>query len=403
MPKQYPPPIYSDQPGTWANSTVVIRWPETARKVLDTNEYSARIRNKLNLLIDDIPNQPIRHLDDKESPDWKEWSSYIDPWVGKNWLEVPWFFGEHYFYRRIIEAVDYFNTGQDPFGKEKQLGLKESEEEIESLVLYLDQLNKDQGDEVLREVLLSALWGNQADLSLWPAGSSANPNQHSQISQRSYLLADDTDQVLSYFRKLNSEEARVDIFLDNAGFELITDLGLADTLLRFGFVSLIVLHVKAHPTFVSDVNEIDVPQAIDYLSGAGDQATRSLGARLEAYIKDGRLKIQPRFFWNSPLAMWELSGELRDELDQSDLIISKGDANYRRLLGDLEWDFTLPFQQVVDYLPSPLVALRTLKAELTLGMDLEEIQETYNQDPEWLVNGKWGVIHFSPQAKTSKS
>ena len=402
MPKEYPPPIYSDQPGTWANSTACIRWPETARKVINTYKYTSRIKDNLNRLIEDIPNQPIRHLEDKGSPDWEDWSSYIEAWEGKDWLEVPWFFGEHYFYRRIIEAVDYFNTGLDPFRQEKKLGLEKSVAEIEPLALYLDQLNKNVGIEVLRGALLTSLWGNQADLSIWPAGSSANPDQLSQISLKSYLLADDTDLILDQIKKISIEKARMDLFLDNAGFELVTDLGLADTFLRFGYVSTVVLHVKAHPTFVSDVVEIDVPQAIDFLSGAGDKNTRSLGGRLKEYVEDSRLRIQSHYFWNSPLAMWELPGDLRVELAQSGLIISKGDANYRRLLGDLEWDFSLPFQQVVDYLPAPLAALRTLKAELALGMDLEAIQETYNQDPDWLVDGKWGVIHFSPAAKKSK-
>jgi hypothetical protein len=127
-----------------------------------------------------------------------------------------------------------------------------------------------------------------------------------------------------------------------------------------------------------------------------------LGERLSDYQKSGRLITRSDLFWNSPLAMWELPKELMDEMELPGLIISKGDANYRRLLGDLEWDFTLPFTQVVDYLPTSLVALRTLKAELAVGMDLDQIRETYNQDPDWLVDGKWGVIHFSPAVNKGK-
>ena len=93
--------------------------------------------------------------------------------------------------------------------------------------------------------------------------------------------------------------------------------------------------------------------------------------------------------------MWELPSDLSQDLSRSDLIISKGDANYRRLLGDRQWDFTLPFHQVVDYLSVPLAALRTLKAELAVGLDLDQIRETYNQDPTWMVDGKWGVVHFA--------
>jgi uncharacterized protein with ATP-grasp and redox domains len=399
MPKDFPPPIYSNQPGSWANSTVVKRWPNTARKVLKDNEYPSQIRKKLKQLIDDIPHQPVRHLEDKESPDWGDWSSYIAPWVGKGWLEIPWFFGEHYFYRRIIEAVDYFKSGLDPFAKEKRFGLENTTQDIQIYVDYLDRLERDRGVEIFRGVLYSSLWGNQADLSLWPSGSTDNPKHLSQESLKAHLLGDDSNQVIREIKKFKPGENRLDIILDNAGFELISDLGMADTFLRHGYSSQVVLHVKAHPTFVSDVIETDVPNAIDFLSDISDQPTRSLGTRLGSYVEDGRLEIQSHYFWNSPLAMWELPGELMEKLAQSALIINKGDANYRRLLGDLDWDFTLPFPQLVDYLPAPLAALRTLKAELAVGMDLEGIQETYNQDPDWLVDGKWGVIHFSPAAK----
>jgi uncharacterized protein with ATP-grasp and redox domains len=353
-------------------------------------------------LIDDIPFQPIRHLKDNKSPDWEDWSLYIDPWEGKDWLEIPWFFGEHYFYRRIIQAVDYFNTGVDPFSKQKILGLEKTIDDIQEYSGFLDNLEQDRGVEILRGVILTSLWGNQADLSLWPAGSSANPDQFAQPAQKSYLLADDTNHILKHIRKNELEMARLDILLDNAGFELVTDLGLADSFLRFDFTSAVTLHVKAHPTFVSDVIEADVPHAIDFLSHTNDEHTRALGERLSDYQKSGRLITRSDLFWNSPLAMWELPKELMDEMELPGLIISKGDANYRRLLGDLEWDFTLPFTQVVDYLPTSLVALRTLKAELAVGMDLDQIRETYNQDPDWLVDGKWGVIHFSPAVNKGK-
>jgi hypothetical protein len=84
---------------------------------------------------------------------------------------------------------------------------------------------------------------------------------------------------------------------------------------------------------------------------------------------------------------------------KSTLLISKGDANYRRILGDREWDITLPFHQAVDFLPVPLAAIRTLKAELAVGLEIDQIQQVFNQDPNWMVDGKWGVVHFAPGEK----
>jgi hypothetical protein len=85
---------------------------------------------------------------------------------------------------------------------------------------------------------------------------------------------------------------------------------------------------------------------------------------------------------------------IHQELVESDLVISKGDANYRRLAGDLNWPPTTPFADVVRYFPSPLLALRVLKAELALGLTPEQVLNLESQDPKWKVNGNWAVIQF---------
>jgi hypothetical protein len=94
------------------------------------------------------------------------------------------------------------------------------------------------------------------------------------------------------------------------------------------------------------------------------------------------------------LVFWEIPEELKSELAQSSLIFSKGDANYRRFLGDRHWPFTTSFQDIVCYFPAPLVALRTLKSEVAAGLQLEQVERLSHEDPEWLTNGQWGVIQF---------
>jgi uncharacterized protein with ATP-grasp and redox domains len=394
--KKFPPPIYPDQPGTWAHSTVVKRLPEIARRALRENDFSKGAKDNLTELIDDIPDRPIRQLKDQGSPDQQAWESWIAPREGKSWLEVSWFFAEHYFYRRIMESVDYFQTGLDPFAFQKEQGLEKTRLDIDAYSTYFAGLGNNAPAKTLQGVIYFSLWGNQADLSLWPADSSENPKHSSQEKLRDHLLADDTDRVIQSIIKRSEPFGRLDILLDNAGFELVSDLGLADVFLKLNLAKQVVLHVKGHPTFVSDVIRIDVRNAVQFLRESAHSDTRSLGRRLEQALKGGELSLRDDFFWNSPLPMWELPKELNEDLREADLLISKGDANYRRLLGDREWDFTLPYNQVVDYLPVPLAALRTLKAELAVGLSLEQIQETYSQDPNWLVDGKWGVVHFSP-------
>lgn len=81
------------------------------------------------------------------------------------------------------------------------------------------------------------------------------------------------------------------------------------------------------------------------------------------------------------------------KLSKSLLIISKGDLNYRKLVGDVFWEPTIPFSQAVgSFKPSKLIALRTLKSDITCGLP-EGLAESISQnDPDWLKIGKYAVI-----------
>ena len=121
---------------------------------------------------------------------------------------------------------------------------------------------------------------------------------------------------------------------------------------------------------------------------------RSFAARLKNFIAKGRLTLQDDFFWSAPLPFWKMPPAFRQELAQSQLVFVKGDANYRRLLGDCHWDFTTPLEDIASYIPVPLVTLRTLKSEVVAGLSLEQINRLDKEDPQWLVNGQRGLIHF---------
>jgi hypothetical protein len=92
--------------------------------------------------------------------------------------------------------------------------------------------------------------------------------------------------------------------------------------------------------------------------------------------------------------MWEMSATLRSEMAKSDLVVFKGDMNYRRLLGDRHWGYEVPFEDIMGYFPAPVAAVRTLKAEVVCGLIPGQADETAAKDPEWMVNGQWGVIQF---------
>lgn len=79
-----------------------------------------------------------------------------------------------------------------------------------------------------------------------------------------------------------------DIILDNAGYELFTDLCLADYLVTFKFVNTVRFHGKVIPWFISDVTTQDFINTIDYLSHkVKSDVLKELGNRWEGFMKSG--------------------------------------------------------------------------------------------------------------------
>jgi hypothetical protein len=70
-------------------------------------------------------------------------------------------------------------------------------------------------------------------------------------------------------------------------------------------------------------------------------------------------------------------------------------ANYRRLLGDRHWRHDTPFAAAVGYFPAPLVALRTCKAGLVVGVAPEaEARAAAAHPADWLTSGRYGLVQF---------
>lgn len=388
-----PPPLRGTEPNSFAAHTIIDRLPHIASRVSTDNPLPAPMAARLEALMAEMPHQPIQPLgDDPGAPDLALWQGYITPYLAHDWLQVPWFFAETYFYRRIIALVEFFQTGFDPFAVQKRQSLDTTLEPCRALAAQAQALCE-AGWHVdnLHRLLMLALWGNQADMSLWAPDDTTQPHYADAESQQTHLLVDDAAAVATYLSRAPSPR-RVDLMLDNAGFELVGDLCLIDYLLSTGHIQQVRVHLKLHPTFVSDATPSDVQSTIAFLAAAPDAALQSLGARLSAYLASGRLHLQSHAFWTSPLPLWHLPENLRQDLAAATLVISKGDAHYRRALGDAHWPFTTPITDVVSYFPAPLVFLRTCKAEVMAGLATAQVQEVAQRDPTWLVNGKWGVI-----------
>ncbi len=373
-----PPPLRGADPDSFARDTVLRRLPAIAGRVLTENRLDHQAARAVAGLAAEIPFTPLRPLADDAAPDLALWRSYLAPYAGQDWLAVPWFLAETYFYRRILEAIGYFRPrsgayGRDPYARQKRLGLEHT-----SLAGLSDEPLP------LDAALRGALWGNQADLSLWPADAGDGPGDAT-------LLADDGPAVLAHLDALIARSATVDVVLDNAGAELVHDLLLADALLARGL--RVRLHPKAHPTFVSDATAGDARDTVAWLAERPGPVARA-AERLIAALATSRLTLHDDWFWTSPLAGWEMPETLFDFLATSGLLISKGDANYRRWLGDRHWPADTPLEAVLGYAPAPLLLLRTCKSEVAIGLDQARVAAARARDPQWMINGRWGLAQF---------
>jgi hypothetical protein len=232
-----------------------------------------------------------------------------------------------------------------------------------------------------------SLWGNRTDLSYNVALNVGRPARPA--DDRANLLIDDTGRI---WRHLHAgTRRRLVLITDNAGTELLMDLALVDLLLAEHLVEQVMIHLKPQPFFVSDAMPADVEDALESLQNGGE-TTCALRARLSDYRQSGHLKLVSHWFYTSSLFYFQMPDDLRASMAEADLVILKGDVNYRRVLGDAHWPPTTPFDRATGYFPAPFANLRTLKGELIVGLQEGQAERLGEQDADWMVNGRRGLI-----------
>jgi uncharacterized protein with ATP-grasp and redox domains len=391
-----PEPLRGTEPDSFAYYTITVRFPRIINQVLHENDLPAGQQAALKELLSEIPAGSLRPLRDIDSPDTGQWSVFLEPYRGQNWFQTPWFLCETYFFRRIIEAIRFYEKGPaerpDPYRKQKESNLDETLADLSKTPQRLPVDTASDLKSALQAGLILGLWGNQTDLSMWPAGSDQGPSRMGNPDD-SHLLVDASAAIADYLAQ--GQRPRIDIILDNAGAELTYDLLLADLLITSRLQATVHLHAKPHPTYVSDATAHDVQYTVTTLQESGHPGLQAAGQRLSNALLSNRLQIQADYFWTSPLSGWQMPAALYEDLAKAYLILSKGDANYRRLLGDRHWPFTTPFSEITRYRPAPLAALRVLKSEVACGLEPNQAAQLHKKDPTWLIDGRWGVIQFA--------
>ncbi|KAH9893939.1 DUF89 domain-containing protein [Cubamyces lactineus] len=370
------------------------------------------------------------------------------------WLTVPWLYSECYLYRLIrsffVQTKHW--KDYDPFLAQKEATFQKSSKAIYQLATTMHELeadehtlasNPDNLKVIFKEMIQMCLWGNATDLSML-THLSHDDIQHlqtvgrdAQAARAEYILKDDQEKVWQHLASLASKkDSRVDFVLDNAGFELFTDFVFADFLVTYTpYVSKVVFHPKLIPWFVSDVTPPDFKSATKSLlsptffpqedtpegtpaSGASEESRQHLYEmvkRWESYIESGVFSLSVPIdsplgssdakanFWTSPYPYWnmkELAPELHKSLEDSSLVIFKGDLNFRKLTGDVQWPASTPFETAIGPIAGsfPILSLRTNKADVIVGVDQEVADKLDKSGEKWRYNGKYAVVLFQPRA-----
>jgi uncharacterized protein with ATP-grasp and redox domains len=409
---------------------------EAEEEIKQTIGRMSKLRNELQT------NKPLIELTSNAS-DVKLWNQFLNNYQNINkcdalWFGAQWLYVESYLYRRIREAFELtqYITSFDPFQESKEEALKTSIEAVEVLSSYLDSLKsmnefsvEDQFNKfvevshsslfnlfnlILKSVyyllIQLSLWGNKCDLSI----SSGNQNSQSTnpfddiIKMSDKIVANDLKKLWNYVKNLSlsSSSIQLIVVLDNAGFELFSDLCLVEFLHISGLLkgdSIVKFYVKSIPWFVSDTMTKDFDWLLKYLSNSRNTHSshiKHLSNKWINYLKTGKWVIVEDDFWTLPhdfSQMKTVSPNLYESLSESHLIIFKGDLNYRKLVGDLKWDFDVPLiTSLRGFLPTTFCTLRTIKCDVVVGIDNKEMLEKIKTFPkDWMESGDYAVIQMA--------
>jgi len=437
MKTQTPPKPYSAlQKDTFAFTTIGKRLPDIMGKIIDSCQAEAvdmrnmhgqqgvrdcgEVVGKLTELRKRLVNDEcLEELKDDfvDAEDWKNLFKHYTEELGEKptWFKAPWYYVESYMYRYVYSCLhsSTYMKNFDPFSCMKEDAYNAARPAVEELSAYLIEVCKEKlGEDELRELFLvflqMSLWANKSDLSLSLGSSdeSVRVNPRESVTRlKSFILADQSKDVWEYLQARRNKitgKVRIDIVLDNAGVEFFTDLVLAEFLLSARIADEVVFQPKAIPWYVSDVIPGDLTKLYDLLSAWENDDVTECVNRFKNRFDSGQMRMESdqkliRFYsLGRPFhEMKDHTPELYQQLRaESSLVVFKGDLNYRKLVGDLNWEHTATFEQaLMGFRPAPaLVSLRTVKADVVVGLKEGQAEECQKEDSDWKITGKYGLI-----------
>lgn len=443
----------SDGSHTFTFDTVSRRLPAIVRSTIAANGYAGALAADLERLAAEIAaGAPLVALTAPALLPWNAHAPMADALARREtWISAPWFLVENYMYKRIWQLTNVEHaaaTGarrpgsaepHDPFLLQKEAALHASDGALlESILPLFGSTTSASPDSPppasIAHFVYRSLWGNRADLSIsagdgaravgdalhaerggggGSAGGAARGAQVAapplgarvsleQVRDGARLLCDDAPLLVAALAAPPPTGAPggarlVVVCLDNAGLELLTDLALAAALLVGGQCDVVELVAKDAPTFVSDALPADVAETVGYLRAHASGDARALARTLDTMAADGRLLVSggAEPFCTSPCGFWQMPRGMAERWCGASAVLLKGDANYRRLLGDAHWPHATPPAAALSAewpAAGRTFCLRTCKSEVLVGVSAERAAAAAAESAAWLTAGTYGVV-----------
>ncbi|KAF7154883.1 hypothetical protein CNMCM5623_003141 [Aspergillus felis] len=434
--------VWTSERGSMAKETAENRWAKIIQGSIDDIGETAAAADvdcqkraesiAIQIALKDIKkgieqNEPLTPLRDDGKVDIQEWNKKLAAIGECSWINCPWLFGECYMYRSIQRILNSSKHWQnyDVFKRQKDASFVKSRAAVEELasrymqIVTDTRLAQNESKEVAKKLLFIemteiALWGNATDLSLLANLTledlqNLQGREAIQKSQRN-IVDNDTDDVWAYLQRTAGQASRqIDIVLDNASFEFFTDVLYAAYLLEAGISTSVRLHTKEFPWFVSDVIPSDVESLFKHLDSSecfpGREYLDQLIPRLRKFFQSGAITTTSDPFWTMPFSFHEMPSKapaLFKELQNSYLVIFKGDLNYRKLTRDGLWPHTTTYEKALGPLGKEsgvkILALRTNKSDVCVGVPTQSKVDALNEEAPsgaWIRNGKYAVASFN--------
>lgn len=394
--------------GSFAKFTIENRFPKIFKEVC-SEEYESFIKDH-KVSYDRIFNSKVPGVSELEAAVY----SYKDDTIKDFFENAPFFLVEFYFYHLLLSLRNYDKLKFDFFAAKKDADWKDKAEDFSSKLSVLfedfEKFNKrkfskkekqefnERKNEHIKSILYYSLTSNTGDLS----------QLHEIRSESVKCLCNETEICQNYL-DVARPYSRFDIICDNSGAELFSDIYLAVFFLVYGLAKKVVFHLKPCPFFVSDATIDDFSKLVAALTKNGKNT------ELLDFISKKKIEVfSPNDFWVEPYYFDKMPDGLKNHFDKSNLVIIKGDLNYRRLVGDFnkyanETKSSINFETLEERClfknksnkNIPLVAPRVLKSDVFVGIDSVFEAIGRNSDSQFKTDGKWGVIQTTLPRKTA--